>query len=351
MGRSAEAAAALIRPISEPRRLDNVYEEQDFRRVLAAVRQNAPWPTTLGLYFKTTEELIATTSGIIPDGELPPLENYVSATFKARIAEDGVCLFPEIEDVFYSHKFLELARSYWGAKYAQPTVMICNLQGPSKGGESAHLDAVSFRGITQHNTPLWLMNMMGKSGLFHRWMEKKAQVIAWFYKSDIGGGFTYWPDGPLAAPKHLSSPMWNDGILVQNEMMYHRGESNGPEELRKPKGLATRSVIVPDASDPDGWCITTDGEVIQHIAPQNMRYLLHWSANVYMDMEELKLALNHQDDLSHERVFDMFAADLKAQGYTVKLGDDPLNDRDFIRLLTQAYDIGAPSGAPEVMAA
>ena len=46
------------------------------------------------------------------------------------------------------------------------------------------------------NTPTWLLSVMGKSGLFRRWAIKMAEVIVWFYRGRIGGGFTYWPDGP-----------------------------------------------------------------------------------------------------------------------------------------------------------
>ena len=43
--------------------------------------------------------------------------------------------------------------------------------------------------------PIWLMNTMVKTGLFKKWQAKKTQVICWYYKGKVGGGFTYWPDG------------------------------------------------------------------------------------------------------------------------------------------------------------
>ncbi len=82
------------------------------------------------------------------------------------------------------------------------------------------------------NTPTWLLSVMGKSGLFRRWAIKLAEVITWFHRGTEGGGFTYWPDGPLAPPKRLTSPMWNRGVVTQNTAMYHRGESNGPLDQR-----------------------------------------------------------------------------------------------------------------------
>jgi hypothetical protein len=87
------------------------------------------------------------------------------------------------------------------------------------------------------NTPTWLLSVMGKSGLFRPWAIKLAEVIAWFQKDTESGGFTYWPDGPLAAPKRLAPPLWNRGVVTHNTAMVHRGESNGPPGSANPKGL------------------------------------------------------------------------------------------------------------------
>ena len=81
---------------------------------------------------------------------------------------------------------------------------------------------------------------MGKSGLFTDYLIKMAQVITWF-SLDEGSGFTYWPEGPLKAPKRVLPPIYNRGVVVQNEMMVHRGEANGPLDYRsRPGWLSTR---------------------------------------------------------------------------------------------------------------
>lgn len=154
---------------------------------------------------------------------------------------------------------------------------------------------------------------MGKSGLFKPYLKKMAQVIAWFYPGKIGGGFTYWPEGPLAQPKRLPAPMWNNGVLVQNEMMYHRAEANGPLDMRHPQGLAFNSLFGADPDVADGWQITTDGKLIQRIPAMETRFLVHWSADVYEDFAELKKTMDHSDDLTHEKVFEIFIQDLRAR--------------------------------------
>lgn len=338
--------ASNIRPIAEPRILDGVYTEDQHRRLVEVVRREGPWQLILAQHFASAEEVVATLSGSLPEGVTPTFDMFLTANFRGYLGMNGTCLYPELEDTFYNSRFLEQARAYWDAKYARPELMLFNIQGPANSNDPAHLDAVSFRGISMRNTPIWLMNTMGKSGLFNRWLNKKAQVIAWFYQGNIGGGFTYWPDGPQAQPKRLAAPMWNRGVVVQNEMMYHRGEAAGPVDMRHPAGLSFNSLLGADPKVADGWQITTDGQVIQRIPANELRFLVHWSAEVYADLAELKVVMDQTDDLTHERVFDMFIQDLRRRGIAFEVPSDPLHDRAFIHLLTSVYDPGAPRYYP-----
>lgn len=342
----SEDLTQVLKPISPPVVIDGVYSDEQHARLLGVVRREGPWKLILAQHFASAEEVLATTAGSLPEGVTPSFDMFLTPVFRGYFAMNGTVLYPELEDTFYNARFLAFARSYWRAQYARPESMLFNIQGPTTSMDPGHLDAVSFRGITMKNTPIWLMNMMGKSGLFRRWLLKKAQIITWFYKGRIGGGFTYWPDGPRAQPKRLIPPMWNQGVLVQNEMMYHRAEENGPLDMRKPKGLAFQSLIGPDPAVADGWQITTDGAVIQRIPAEEMRFLVHWSAEVYEDLAELKMVMDQSDDLTHQQVFDIFAADLKARGVSFKIPADPLQDRDWVKLLAQTYDVGTPTIYP-----
>jgi hypothetical protein len=334
--------ATTLRPVAEPRILDGVYSQDQHRRLLDVVRRNGPWPLILAQHFKSAEEVIATMSGAMPAGVTPTLDMFLTAQFRGYLAQHGTCLYPEIEDCFYNSAFLAQARSYWGAPYAQPHHMLFNIQGPADSFDPGHLDGVSYRGLNHLNAPTWLVNTMAKSGLFRPWMKKMAQVITWFYRGTVGGGFTYWPDGPLGQPKRVAAPMWNRGVVVQNEMMYHRGEPNGPVDQRHPRGLALNSLFGADPARDDGWQITTDGAVIQRVPAAEMRFLVHWNAEVYADYDELKKTMDGTDDLTVERVFDIFAADLRARGVGFSLPSDPVHDRDFITLLNGVYDVGTP---------
>lgn len=334
-----DALAARIVPHAPPQLFDNPYTDDQHRRVLDVIRGNGPWPLIIAQHFASVEELIATSTGSGVDGV--SLDDFVTPTFRGYLAKDSICYYPEIEDLFYNSNFMARIRAYWGAEYALPDQLLFNLNGACDNFDPAHLDAAEYRGISHSNSPTWLMNTMAKSGLFREYQRKKAQIVTWFYRSSIGGGFTYWPNGIRRSPERLAAPMWNKAVIVENEMMFHRGEPNGPEERRHPKGLAFHSMIGADPHS-DGWVITTDDHVIDHVADEETRFLLHWSGDLFMDKDELRLTMDHKDDLTHERVFDMFISDLRKRGVSFVMPGDPLHDPAFIMTLTQAYDIGEP---------
>ncbi|HEY4545341.1 MAG TPA: hypothetical protein VIG90_02800 [Pedomonas sp.] len=344
-----------FRPVAPPQIIENAFTQDQHERMLNVVRKNGPWSLILAQHFKSPEEVIATTSGSVPEGFTPTWDMFLSPVFRGYFAKAHTMLHPEIEDCFFNTKFLDLVRGYWGAAYATPENMLFNIQGPCQGGGSPHVDATRYRGISMHNSPIWLMNTMTKTGLFERWRAKKAQVITWYYKGKVGGGFTYWPDGPKEQPQQIKAPMWGRAVVVENEMMFHTAESNGPSSMRRPEGLAINSLMEPDPTTPGGWQITTDGRVIQQVPEEEFRFLVHWGADIYMDYAELKRALDHTDDLTHEQVFDTIIADLRARKVSFDMPSDPLTDKTFISLLIKVYDPGTPAIFPpepeEAMAA
>jgi hypothetical protein len=262
-------------------------------------------------HFDSVEELMATSNGGGVDKSGLTLDDLATANFRGTFGKGSTCLYPQLEDCYYSSKFLQLARDYWDAQYSRPTLMLFNLCGPHHSSLNAHLDAVTFRGIRIENAPVWLQNVMGRSGLFTEYMVKMAQV---------------------------EHPLWNKGVVVQNEMMFHRGDPAGRPDERDITGLKNRSLLQYDAGAGD-WIITTDGEVIRRYQPQQMRLLVHWSAEVYSDAEELEMNLDRSRDLTFDVVFERLLADLKARGVHVTEPSDPLHDRDFIRALTANYSI------------
>jgi hypothetical protein len=340
------STASIFRPVADPQILEGAYTDDQHRRMFDLVRRKGPWSLILAQHFKSPEEVIATTSGMAPKGVKPTWDMFLSPVFRGYFAQGHTSLHPEIEDCFYNQKFLDLVRGYWKAEYARPENMLFNLQGPCPGAGAPHVDATRFRGVSMQTTPVWVMNMMVKSGLFKRWQAKKAQVVTWYYKGRVGGGFTYWPDGPMAEPKQIKAPMWGRAVVVENEMMYHTAEACGPSSMRRPEGLAFNSLMSADLETADGWRITTEDRVIQRLPAEEMRFLVHWGADIFMDYQELKVTLDHKDDITHEQIFDMFIKDLRARGETFEVPTDPLRDTAFIQLLTRVYDPGKPAILP-----
>jgi hypothetical protein len=328
-----------LRPVAPPRVLEGVYTDDQHRRILGVIQRHGPWPTITAHHFETVEELVATSSGPMRDGDAGSLtlDDVATAHFRGYFAKNSVSFHPELDDCFYNSTFLELARGYWGAEYAKPTHMLFNLCGPHHSGLSAHLDAVTFRGVRIESSPVWLQNVMGKSGLFTDYLVKMAQVITWWYRGE-NGTFTYWPDGPLGQPQHLEHPLWNKGVVVQNEAMFHRGDPVGRPDEREVPGLKHRSLLEFDGAR-DDWVVTTDGEAIRRYQPHEMRLLVHWSAEVYTDMDEVEKNMEHSADLTHDVVFDRLLADMRAKGVAVAEPSDPLHDSEFIRALIATYTI------------
>lgn len=327
----------IMRPVAPPRVLEGLYTDAQYARILEVIKRNGPWPTITAHHFDTVEELVATSTGVVPEGLDLTLDDLATAHFRGFFAENSVVYHRELEDLFFNSRFLDLAREYWGAEFARPTLMLFNLCGPHRSGLNPHVDAVTFRGIRIENSPVWLQNVMGKSGLFTGHLVKMAQVITWWYLGE-NGTFTYWPDGPLGAPQHLDHPLWNKSVVVQNEAMFHRGDPVGRPEERDIPGLKHRSRIGYDA-ERDEWAITTDDEVVRRYRPEEMRLLVHWNAEVYADRDEVKKSMDHSDDLTHDVVFDRLLADMRAKGVDVAEPSDPMHDTDFIRALIATYSI------------
>lgn len=341
------ALSDILCPAAPPWLLDNVYSDDQRERLLDVVRRNGPWKLIIAQHFASVEELIATLSGAMPEGGEPSLDAFLTPTFRGFYANYSAALYPEIQDCFYNAAFLEHAKSYWGgAQYAKPQMMLFNVNGPCGNTDPAHLDTPSFRGIRYENSPTWLCAVMGKSGLFRDYMVKMAQVITWFSR-DPNSGFTYWPEGPGKAPGRIQPPIYNRGVVVQNEMMMHRGEANGPVGQRRPSGLCFETTFSGDPSDRNGWLLCNDGKVIARHTTEELRFLVHWSAEVFEDYAELKKNMDGTDNLSFDQVFETFIMDLRARKVPFEMPSDPLRDPAFIRTLSETYDFGRPLEYPE----
>ncbi len=335
----------ILRPVAPPREIDKPFTEEQKRRMLDVVHDKGAWKLILAQHFASPEELLATFAGGFPEGFTPTLDMFMTPTFRGFFANYSAVLYPELHDVFYNEAFLNHAKSYWNAEYAKPQMMLFNVNGPCGNTDPGHLDTPSFRGVRYENSPTWLCSVMGRSGLFQDYLIKMAQVITWF-SHDPASGFTYWPDGPLAKPARVKSPIYNRGVVVQNEMLVHRGEANGPVDRRSPAGLAFDTIFTGDKDDRDGWVLKNGDQVIERYHTDDLRFLVHWNAEVFTDFAELKKNMEGTDDLTHDQAIDMLIKDVRSRGIQIETPTDPLHDPVFIRAINAAYNFGGPAEYP-----
>lgn len=331
-------------PVAPPREVRDVYSDSEVATLMNVLRTQGPWRQITGIYYKTVEELLQVVMPGAKPGEVE-FADFVKPAFRGFLGNNGMVFEEEVHDIFYSKKLLDLVKTMHGARYGEPFLFQFNMLAPNRSYDFGHFDGGSWRGMDPTNTPSWLMSVMGKSGLFDHWKVKAGQVLTWFYPSDIEGGFTYWPDGPDRAPKRLAAPFWNNGLVSDNQCMFHRAESNGPPELRDvPAGLRIDSVL--EADGKDGWRIMTDGAVTHRYRAEDMRLLFHYDAHVFADMSEVKRHFDHTDDLTPDRVFEMLVGDLRQRGVEFEMPVDPVNDPAFMNVLTQTYRM-APTSYPD----
>jgi hypothetical protein len=334
-------------PVVPPRLINDIFSDEENERLFHVLKTKGPWRLIAAIYFKTAEELLAVSSrGPDTDGSKPTLEDFLSLAFRGFFGNNGLSYHDETHEVFYSHKLLNLVKDMHGAQYGAPYLFQFNAQGPSGGYDPGHFDGRSWRGLDPTNMPAWLGSVMAKSGLFDAWEVKAGQVISYYYRSDIDGGFTYWPNGPDQAPERFAAPFWNSGIITDNQHMYHRGEACGPRHKRElPSGTTLQSVLQSDGGD--GWNVVDGDRVVAHYPEQEMRFLFHYSAHVFTDMADLKRYYDHTDDLSSEQAIGMLIDDLRRQRIPFEMPTDPMSDPAFIATLTKAYAVSPAAYHPQ----
>ena len=92
----------VLRPAAPPREIDNVYTDDQRERLLDVVRTEGPWKLIIAQHFASADELIATMSGVFPEGFTPSLDLFLTPTFRGYLANYGAVLYPQLHDCFYN---------------------------------------------------------------------------------------------------------------------------------------------------------------------------------------------------------------------------------------------------------
>lgn len=335
-------------PVVPPRYVEDIYTPGEVEILFDVIRNEGPWRLIAAQHFSSAEEYLAVSGpkNLTPSVKLT-LSDLLTPTFRGYIGNYGVPLQESAHELCYSKKLLDMIKSMHGAKYAVPNSYLFNVRAPAHSFDAGHFDSPSWRGMDKTNTPIWLLSVMAKSGLFDHWEMRSGQVIALFYDSDVDGGFTYWPQGPDLAPSRFPAPFSNSGLLTHNEKMFHRGEASGPRSRRSIPGLQLDSTITGDGAEE--WVIRNGADEVARYHDSEMRFLFHYGAYVFQDRADLERYHEHTDDLTRDMALDILMSDLRSRGVSFVEPSDPLHDKEFIAVLTQAFAMAPrvyPADAP-----
>ena len=309
---AAAVVARSTEPLASPTRIEQAFADPD--GVVDLIHRGAPYKTIAAVH-------------------RDPGRSTSSAWFRNFWALGGKVVFPGAEPYFDNPIFIEAAQAAFGARVIRPLAMMTNLNPPAPASDP-HLDLPFFRGAHRREVPSWLLAPMGYSGLFHAWAIPVASAITWFYDGE-GGAFEYWPDGLDAPSCSVRTPYTNCAVLADNEYMYHRvGQIGRPDEFLPDNEVAydARLHLVDRR-----WEIRcADRRVAAYDYPQ-LRLSVLWKAFCFRDEADAAAWSDHSDDLSPQRIVEIFSADLRKRGLPADTPRDLTADDAWRRRILETY--------------
>jgi hypothetical protein len=254
-------------------------------------------------------------------------------------------------DIFLQNaRWIAAAKEAFSAQIVQPLRCTLNANAPSTAG-GPHMDLAQFRGVSAGKVPGWLVMNMGHSGLFLPWMVPLASGLTWFYRGE-GGGFEYWPEGPYAPSMVEHSPMWNVGVMSDNEAMYHRVQAIGSAADQQALGGSLKVSDTLHYAGGQTWEIRDGSQVVARFPSDAIRFSLLWKARVFKDEEHLASFEDKNLELDIGHIVEIYMQDLSARGIRVQRPPDPVSDPVWKQTLQDTYSsafagtgIGGSKGA------
>ena len=292
---------------SKPVRMDRVFDDPE--RVLEVIRARAPFPT-----------MVAYMGQGVPDAGPVGIPWFLDR--------------PDEEFIVENPHWHAAAHEAFGCRIVRPIHVTLNLNAPAPLGPP-HVDQPKFRGIGEDGVPLWMQMAMSRSRLFMDWLVPVASGLMWFWDGE-DGEFEYWPDGPEAPSVTADRPMWNSGVMGDNEVMWHRVGAFGPREQQQVLARELRTDALLDWTG-NAWRIRQDGDTLMSFSPGEIRLAMLWKAYVFKDEEHLASFEDERFDLDVGQITGIFLADLAARDIDAAEPEDPANDEAWRRLLDAAY--------------
>lgn len=299
--------------LPEPLRLDPAFADSD--AVMACAREGAPYRL-----------LSVVDRGYAGDHYAP--------WFRAYWVVPGKSFLPAAEALLHEPRLLEAAARCFGAEVIRPQTVMINLTGPMPDSV-AHLDLPYFRGAPARSHSPELLFAMSRSGLFERWAIRVASAVIWF-QTGVGGAFEYWPEGVDGPSRVEAPPLWNVGLMSDNDRMLHRTRAVGPAAEQLPQSLLERRAELHTAPD-GGWEIRHGDRAVHRYPAKRVRISILWKAHALANAEEAARLDAGDDDVDPESIVRIFSDDAKRGGVVLPRTDDPRWDSNWIAAVTALY--------------
>jgi hypothetical protein len=299
--------------LPEPLRLDPAFT--DPAAVLACAREGAPY------------RLLSVVDRGYAGDHYPPW-------FRGYWVVPGKTFLPGAEALLHEPRLAEAAARCFGAEVIRPQTVMINLSGPMPDSV-AHVDLPYFRGAPARSHSPELLFAMSRSGLFERWAIRVASAVVWFHTGE-GGAFEYWPEGHAAPSRLEPPPLWNVGLMSDNDRMLHRARAVGPAVEQLPETLLERRAEL-HASREGEWEIRHGDEVVCRYASGRVRISVLWKAHALANDEEAACLDAGSDDLDPESIVRILSDDARSRGVVLPQTDDPRWDSDWIHAVTALH--------------
>ena len=260
----------------------------------------------------------------------------VSPWFRSNWALDGQAVDDETMALLHHEPFVDAARRLFDAEVVRPATIITNVNGPMAVGP-AHVDTPTFRGLKRSEVPVWLLVVMGASGLFERWSVRVAGAITWFYDGD-DGEYEYWPRGLDHRSESVRGPFGNVALVGDNDRMPHRVGPIGDHRAFAEAVRVTQHSTI-SCTDRRDWEIANPDGAPQVVPGADIRVSILWKAMTFRDAREARVFDDHEDDLDVATVVELLRADLAERGHVVDEPSDPYHDPEWSRVLTRVYKL------------
>ena len=112
--------------------LEGVYTDDQYERMLDVVKAGGPWPTIASHHFDTVEELIATTTGVVPEGHGLTLDDIADRALPRLLRPELGLLLPRARRLLLQQRRSStLVEGLLGRRSTpSPRMMLFNICGP-----------------------------------------------------------------------------------------------------------------------------------------------------------------------------------------------------------------------------